>query len=109
MRSITTALERIALCKRMRRSLVRFSEPASYVRSLSWVDFIINTFGFSFRYTQDQADFAQTDFRRVKEYGGLCFPLVNFRPRKNTDMKSYAVSRAMLFAAVCVRNGPKRP
>src|SRR5258708_8432496 len=55
MRCITTALERIALCKRMRRSLVRFSEPASYVRSLSWGDFIINTFGFSFRYTQASA------------------------------------------------------
>src|SRR5260370_32694281 len=55
MRPITTALERIALCKRMHRSLVRFSEPASYVRSLSWVDFIINTFGFSFRYTQTSA------------------------------------------------------
>src|SRR6267378_1980249 len=55
MRPITTALERIALCKRMRRSLVRFSEPASYVRSLSWVDFIINTFGFIFRYTQGRS------------------------------------------------------
>jgi len=40
----------------MRLSLVRFSDPESQVRTPSWADFIINMFGFSFRYTQPQID-----------------------------------------------------
>jgi hypothetical protein len=44
--AITTALERIGHWTRMRLSLVRFSDPASYVRTPSWADFITTTFGF---------------------------------------------------------------
>ena len=44
----TTALERIALCKRMRRFFVRFSRSESFVHTGSSVGFTIITSGFEF-------------------------------------------------------------
>src|SRR5258708_1981973 len=44
----TTPSERIGLCTRMRRFLVRFIRPESFVHAPSLADFIITTSGFEF-------------------------------------------------------------
>jgi hypothetical protein len=47
-RCCTTPSERIGLCTGMRRSLARFSGPASLVHAPSWADFTTTTAGFEF-------------------------------------------------------------
>jgi hypothetical protein len=48
----TTPSERIGRCTRMRRFLVRFNRPESFVHTRSSAGFTIITYGLSFRYIQ---------------------------------------------------------